>query len=181
MSDEFIIAKLGEPVLRQPAVAVTDFSDASLSAFVDRMLGAMIKAGGVGIAAPQVFDNRRIMIIASKPNPRYPNAPAMAPLVMINPVVKQFYGEKVADWEGCLSVPGIRGLVARFDKVDVSFNDVSGQTIEMTLDGFVARIFAHEFDHLEGRTFVDAVKSPRHLIAETLLPKVLSGDIVLEF
>lgn len=176
MLDEFVIAQLGEPVLKAKAVEVTDFGS-ELEIFVDKLLASMIKAAGIGIAAPQVFDRRRIMIIASRPNNRYPNAPEMDPLVMINPVIEALYGEVVSDWEGCLSVPGIRGFVPRHNGVDVCYQDIVGNSHKISFSGFVARVFQHEFDHLEGKTFVEAVTDNRHLIAESLLPKVLSGEI----
>lgn len=180
MNDTFDIAQLGEPVLKQVAVEVTDFNCHELNAFVDKLLAAMLSAQGIGIAAPQVFDNRRIMVIASRPNSRYPNAPLMEPLVMINPQIKSLYGDVVSDWEGCLSVPGIRGFVPRFDKAEVVYHDRQGKVHQVVFEGFVARVFQHEYDHLEGRTFVDAVKSNQHLIAEALLPRVLSGELAFQ-
>lgn len=177
--ESFVIAQLGEPVLKSLACEVDDFASPTLTTFVDKLLGAMIEASGVGIAAPQVFCQKQIMIIASKPNSRYPDAPSMAPLVLINPQVEALYGDVVSDWEGCLSVPGIRGLVPRYEHADVSYFDCQGVSYRKTFSGFVARIFQHEYDHLIGKTFVDRVVDNQHLIAESLLPKVLADELDL--
>jgi peptide deformylase len=173
----FVIAQIGEPVLREKAVAVEDFACARLNQFIDKLLASMISAGGVGIAAPQVSCGQQIMIIASKPNARYPDAPQMDPLVLINPQIKSLHGPIVSDWEGCLSVPGIRGYVPRHDNVDIEYRDRDGNSVAAQFSGFVARIFLHEHDHLIGLTFVDRVSSNQHLVAESILPKILSGEI----
>jgi peptide deformylase len=109
----------------------------------------------VGIAAPQAYRPLRLFIIASRPNPRYPAAPDMAPLAVINPVVIEASEEKEKDWEGCLSIPGIRGLVPRHTWVAVSFTNRDGRREERTFTGFAARIFQHEHDHIEGTVFLD--------------------------
>ena len=178
MEDNFTIAQLGESVLNQPAQVVVDFSCEKLASFIDCLLASMLDAGGVGIAAPQVFYSQQIMIIASRPNVRYPSAPQMDPLVMINPVIITTKGKVVYDWEGCLSVPGIRGWVGRHDEVQVRFQDQQGIEHQLELQGFVARIFLHEYDHLIGHTFVDRVESNRHLVAESVFLKILKDEIV---
>jgi peptide deformylase len=181
MDDTFAIAQIGEPVLRQTALPVENFGCESLHGFIDKLLASMINAGGVGIAAPQVFHPEQIMIIASKPNARYPDAPQMAPLVMINPQIDRLHGDIVSDWEGCLSVPGIRGYVPRHENVDVSYQDRNGEHHRVKFTGFVARIFQHEQDHLVGMTFIDRVSINRHLVAESVLPKILSGELTFDF
>jgi peptide deformylase len=177
LEEGFVIAQIGEPVLREIAVAVEDFACIELNRFIDKLLASMIGAGGVGIAAPQVSCGRQIMVIASKPNARYPDAPQMEPLVLINPQIKLLHGPIVSDWEGCLSVPGIRGLVPRHENVDIEYQDHDGNSQAAQFSGFVARIFLHEHDHLVGLTFVDRVSSNQHLVAESILPKILSGEI----
>ena len=174
-----LIAQLGEPVLRQEAAVVEDFNSPELVRFIEQMLASMLTAGGVGIAAPQVFCSRQIMIIASKPNQRYPNAPQMQPLVMLNPHIKSQYGEVNLDWEGCLSVPGIRGWVPRQQNVEVNYQDRAGKSQFIRLNGFVARIFLHEYDHLIGLSFVDRVTDSQFLVAESVWKKILSGDITI--
>ncbi|MBY6019047.1 peptide deformylase [Halomonas denitrificans] len=162
------IAQLGEPILRQRARPVSDATAAEIQTLWQRMLVTMEAAGGVGIAAPQVFEPLRLMIIASRPNARYPDAPQMDPVVLINPEILNTSGQLVSFVEGCLSVPGIRGNVRRPDNVEVRYLDTQGQPQQLSLSGFPARIFLHEFDHLEGRTFLDQVDSPVDLIAQSV-------------
>ncbi|MBY5993048.1 peptide deformylase [Ferrimonas balearica] len=169
------IAQLGEPVLRQPAQPVPDPRDPAIRTLWQRMLVTMEQAGGVGIAAPQVFEPLRLMIIASRPNARYPDAPQMDPVVLINPEIEHTGGESVSFVEGCLSVPGIRGRVWRPNEVTLRYLDTEGQPQRRTLSGFPARIFLHEFDHLEGRTFLDQVNSPDDLIAQSVWERQCQG------
>ncbi len=161
------IAQVGEDVLRTKAKQVeqSEFNQQSLITFIDELLVTMLEAEGIGIAAPQVFDPRAIMIIASRPNPRYPDAPDMQPLVLVNPVIKQSSENKVWEWEGCLSVPGLRGHIERPDSVDVAYLDREGKAQNIKFDGFVARIFLHEFDHLMGKTWLDHITNTENIMA----------------
>ena len=161
------IAQVGEKVLRSHArqVEQVEFAQPSLITFIDELLATMLEAQGIGIAAPQVFDPRAIMIVASRPNPRYPDAPDMQPLVLINPVIKQSSENKVWEWEGCLSVPGLRGCIERPDSIDVAYLDREGQGQNIKLEGFVARIFLHEFDHLIGKTWLDHITHTENIMA----------------
>ena len=161
------IAQVGEEILRTLAKQVeqSEFTQESLFTFIDALLATMLEANGIGIAAPQVFDPRAIMIIASRPNPRYPDAPDMQPMVMINPVIKHCSENKVWEWEGCLSVPGLRGRIERPDTVDVDYLDTAGQAQNIKLEGFVARIFLHEFDHLIGKTWLDHITRTEDIMA----------------
>ena len=161
------IAQVGEKVLRSHArqVEQVEFAQPSLITFIDELLATMLEAQGIGIAAPQVFDPRAIMIVASRPNPRYPDAPDMQPLVLINPVIKQSSENKVWEWEGCLSVPGLRGRIERQDVVDAMYVDKQGKAQSIILEGFVARIFLHEFDHLIGKTWLDHITSTDNIMA----------------
>ena len=161
------IAQVGEEILRTPArqVEQDEFASESLNTFIDELLGTMLEANGIGIAAPQVFDPRAIMIIASRANARYPDAPEMQPLVMINPSIKQISDNQVWEWEGCLSVPGLRGRIERPNSVEVAYLNTSGDTQTIHLEGFVARIFLHEFDHLIGKTWLDHITSTQNIMA----------------
>jgi peptide deformylase len=161
------IAQVGEEVLRTSARQVDqgEFAQESLMTFIDELLTTMLEAQGIGIAAPQVFDSRAIMIIASRPNARYPEAPVMQPMVLVNPVIKQSSETKVWEWEGCLSVPGLRGRIERPDSVDVAYLDREGKAQNIKLEGFVARIFLHEFDHLIGKTWLDHISSTENIMA----------------
>lgn len=161
------IAQVGEEILRTPArqVEQDEFAEESLTTFIAELLSTMLEANGIGIAAPQVFDPRAIMIIASRPNPRYPDAPDMQPLVMVNPQIKDSSDHKVWEWEGCLSVPGLRGRIERSNLVDVAYWDTAGNAQNIKLEGFVARIFLHEFDHLIGKTWLDHITSTENIMA----------------
>lgn len=160
------IAQLGNPVLRQPAQSITDPHDPALQGLIDELLQRMVQAKGVGIAAPQVGVAKQLIIIASRPTPRYPNAPEMTPIAMLNPQLIDFIDETEKGWEGCLSVPGIRGLVPRYRSVTVDYLDRNGQPQRQTFDGFVARIFQHEYDHLQGIVFIDRVEHTTELMSE---------------
>ena len=164
------IALVGENVLKTPAVSVapSEMLTEELSEFVESLKQTMLDANGIGIAAPQVFDPRAIMIIASRKNPRYPEAPDMLPLVMINPTIIATSDNQVSGWEGCLSVPGLRGNIKRHEWIEVEFNDLAGDKIKRLFDGFLARIFQHEFDHLIGKTWLDHIESTEDIMAEAL-------------
>lgn len=153
------ICKLGHPVLRQIALPIYNIRDSWSKSLIQDLLATLHHYHGVGIAAPQIGISRRAMIVASHPNPRYPNAPKMEPTVMVNPHLIGHSDEQVKDWEGCLSIPGVRGLVSRYAAVEVEYTDQRGRLQRREFDGFVARIFQHEFDHLEGRVFLDHVKN----------------------
>ena len=153
MTKPLEIAQLGNPILRQPAQPVEDNTD--ISFLIDALIATATAANGVGIAAPQVSQPYRLFIVASRPNPRYPNAPSMEPTAMINPRILSHSDQTVKDWEGCLSIPGIRGLVPRYREIEVEYTDREGKRQHQELKDFVARIFQHELDHLDGILFID--------------------------
>jgi peptide deformylase len=144
------IAERGEPILQQRAAAVTDLHDPALQTLIDNMQATLLAANGVGIAAPQVFVSQRIIIVASRPNPRYPDAPLMEPVAMLNPQILWQSAATDLFEEGCLSVPGIRCPVARAEQIRVRYLTRKGETVETDYAGFVARIIQHECDHLDG-------------------------------
>lgn len=159
------IAQLGQPVLRGPACPCADATDPALQALIDDMLVTVADANGVGIAAPQVFEPLTLFICASRPNPRYPHAPEMQPTAMINPELLWASDETEKGWEGCLSIPGIRGLVPRHRRIGVRYLDRGGQVREEEFEGFIARVFQHEFDHIRGLVFIDRADT-RELVTE---------------
>lgn len=165
-TNEYSIVELGDPRLRQHARPVDLGQLDTLLPIAGAMRDWMDRRGGVGIAAPQIGVDLQMMIIASKPNPRYPNAPLMQPLLLLNPLPVRYGERTVEEWEGCLSVPGLRGKVRRPDAVDVEFYDLHGKGHQLALTGFPARIFQHEYDHLIGMTFVDRVASVQDLVSE---------------
>ena len=169
------IAQLGHPVLRQENGLVGDPENPALQALIDDMLATMAEANGVGIAAPQVYEPLRLFIVVSRPNPRYPHAPAMEPAAMLNPEILWQSDETEKGWEGCLSVPGIRGLVPRSLRIGVRYLSRTGEVREEELSGFIARVFQHEYDHISGMVFLDRVTSNRELISEREYLRLVSA------
>lgn len=167
------IALLGEPVLREIAQPIANATSAEIPSLVEQMLKTLDKSGGVGLAAPQVFISKRIIIVASKPTPRYPYAPLMPATVMINPSFTALNDKIVKDWEGCLSITGIRALVPRYQSIRVSYTDLTGKIVELDLEDFVARVFQHEYDHLNGLVYLDRVENNRDIISEAMFLKLI--------
>ncbi|MEA5595955.1 peptide deformylase [Rivularia sp. UHCC 0363] len=166
MSEKLSIIELGNPILRQKAEFVKDIQDKTIQKLIDDLLVTVKETNGVGIAAPQVAVGYRIFIVASRPNFRYPNAPLMEPTAMINPRILNYSDDIVKGWEGCLSIPGIRGLVPRYREIEVEYTDRYGQLQKQELTDFVARIFQHEYDHFEGLVFLDRVETTFDIVTE---------------
>jgi peptide deformylase len=154
------VLQLGNPILRQQAIAVLTIPDPALTRLVEDLMTTLLDRNGVGIAAPQVGISQRVLIVASRPNPRYPDAPEMPPIAMVNPRLLAHGEEIVRDWEGCLSVPERRGLVPRYQAIEVEYTTPTGDYRRQKLTGFVARIFQHELDHLDGVVFLDRLEAP---------------------
>lgn len=173
MSELLKIAELGSPILRMKAEKINKITETDLL-LIDNMKFTVGNVSGVGLAAPQVFVSKRIFIVASKPNKRYPNAPEMQPQAIINPKILSMSDEIVKDWEGCLSIPGLRGIVPRAKSITVEFYTASGERKTEKFDDFVARIFQHEFDHLEGKVFLDRIESTAELVTEKEYLKIIS-------
>jgi peptide deformylase len=170
------IAQLGQPVLREPARPVADPDDPAVQSLIDDLLATVAEVNGVGIAAPQVFEPLTLFIVASRPNPRYPEAPAMVPTAMINPELLWSSSEMEKGWEGCLSIPGLRGMVPRHRRIGVRYLTRTGELREEEYDGFLARIFQHEFDHIRGLVFVDRVEDSREFVSEIEYLRLVSPD-----
>jgi peptide deformylase len=166
MTESLQIAQLGNPILRQQAQLVDNVRDERIQKLIDALRVTAAASNGVGIAAPQVSESYRLFIVASRPNVRYPNAPLMEPTAMINPQIIAHSTERVKGWEGCLSLPGIRGLVPRYQAIEVEYITRDGQLHQQELTDFVARIFQHEYDHLDGIVFLDRVESTHDLMSE---------------
>jgi peptide deformylase len=161
------IAQLGAKVLRLQAQVVTDIQSAEIQQIIETLQDTLATTQGVGIAAPQISVSKRIIIIASRPTSRYPSAPLMEPTVMINPAYQTLSDVREKDWEGCLSIPGIRALVPRYQEILVDYTNLQGVLVEAKLEGFVARVFQHEFDHLEGKVYLDRVEDNSDIFAES--------------
>ena len=169
------IAHLGHPVLRGATGTIQDPAEPAIQALIDDMLATMIEAGGVGIAATQVYEPLRLFIVASRPNPRYPLAPSMEPIPMLNPELLWQSEETEKAWEGCLSVSGIRGPVPRSSRIGVRYLTRHGDPREEELAGFIARIFQHEYDHISGLVFLDRVENNRELVSEREYLRMVSA------
>lgn len=170
------IAQLGNPILRQQAQAIANYTDAEIQELIDLLIATAESAGGVGIAAPQISQSYRLFIVASRPTPRYPNAPSMEPTAMLNPKIVDRSEETVKDWEGCLSIPGLRGLVPRYKTIEVEYLSRDGKLEKQQLSDFVARIFQHELDHLNGILFVDRLETTQDLFAEREYQRIISKE-----
>ncbi|WP_407893027.1 peptide deformylase [Scytonema sp. NUACC26] len=160
------ITQLGDRILRQKALEIKNIHDDRIQKLIDDLIATVAQANGVGIAAPQVAESLRLFIVASHPNPRYPNAPEMEPTAMINPKIIAHSTEVVKGWEGCLCVPGIRGLVPRYQAIEVEYMDRNGKLHKAEFTDFIARIFQHEYDHLDGIVFLDRLESTLDIMSE---------------
>lgn len=168
------VAQLGHPVIREVAKELKSTNDPEVQRLIDDMIATLYDMDGVGIAAPQVYQSLRIFIIASHPNAHYPYAPNMKPTAIINPKILKASEEKVKDWEGCLSIPGIRGLVPRHTTIRVEYTTREGQIVRKTFKDFVARIFQHEYDHIEGIVFLDRMDSTKEIVTEKEYQKLIA-------
>jgi len=169
------IAQLGQPVLRGVAGKITDPRDLAVQALIDDLLVTVEDASGVGIAAPQVFEPRALFIVASRPNSRYPHAPAMEPTAMINPEIIWKSAGMEKGWEGCLSIPGLRGMVPRHRRIGIRYLTREGEVREEEYCDFLARVFQHELDHLQGMVFIDRLESTLDLVTEKEYLRLLQG------
>ena len=155
------VAQRGEDILRLKAarVADTEFNSDWLMQLASAMIATMLERSGIGIAAPQVYISKRVIIVASRPNLRYPDAPEMDAVVMVNPEILEQSDVTVLGEEGCLSVPNERGQVQRAQSIKVLYHTLTGEVMESTFEGFPARIVQHEIDHLNGILFVDRLSA----------------------
>lgn len=155
------VAQRGEEILKIKAALVSDaeFNSEWLLQLASAMHATMLERNGVGIAAPQVYISKCVIIVASRPNPRYPDAPEMDAVVMVNPEILEFSHATCLGEEGCLSVPDERGQVQRAQSIKVRYHTLQGEVIETTFDGFPARIVQHEVDHLDGVLFVERLSA----------------------
>jgi peptide deformylase len=154
------VLKMGEPLLRAVAQPVTRF-DAELAALIADMDETMRALNGAGIAAPQIGVSVRAVIFELSDNPRYPHIAPVPYTVLINPLVTPLDAEQDEGWEGCLSVPGMRGLVPRYRRVRYRGFDLHGGPIDRSVEGFHARVVQHEVDHLDGILFPQRVRDLR--------------------
>ena len=174
MSQVREIAQLGAKVLRLQAQEVQNIHDSEIQELMADLFISLASTNGVGLAAPQVSASWRIIVIASRPSDRYPYAPEMQPTLMINPRFKPVSEAQEKDWEGCLSIPGIRAKVPRYTHIKVDYINAEGEPASQVLDGFIARVFQHECDHLDGFVYLDRVTSNRDIISEGEFAKLMA-------
>jgi peptide deformylase len=159
------IATLGHPVLREVARKLTreELASPQVQSFIDDLVETMHDANGAGLAANQVYEPVRICAIEVRNNPRYPYKPNFPLTILVNPVVTPTTDDTFLNYEGCLSVPNLRGEVRRFTSVHVTAWDRQGVEVELDVKGLTAGTFQHEVDHLDGKVFLDRVEDTRSL------------------
>jgi peptide deformylase len=144
------VLKMGDPLLYRKAEAVKEFNTPELETLIADMYETMEALNGAGLAAPQIGVSQRVVIFSVEANPRYPDVELVPSTVLINPVLTPIGDEMEDGWEGCLSVPGLRGVVSRYQKLRYTGFDQHGNPIDRTVSGFHARVVQHECDHLDG-------------------------------
>ncbi len=151
------VAKLGSPILRKIAEPVTaeECRTSEFQHFIDDMIDTMEKLDGVGLAAPQVFKSKQVVVLKSRGNVRYPDTPDLPLLVLINPELTEPSDDLIEGWEGCLSVDNLRGKVKRHAKMTLSGFDRNMTPLSFEAEGFFAVVLQHEIDHLKGKVFLD--------------------------
>lgn len=167
------ILRMGDPRLLRIAPPVPDemVGSAALKTLIDDMFETMHHVGGVGLAAPQIGVDLQLVIFGFERSERYPDAPAVPPTILLNPVITPLDDARESGWEGCLSVPGLRGWVPRYRAIRYQGIDPDGQPIDRTVDGFHARVVQHECDHLIGRLYPSRIEDfTRFGFTEVLFP-----------
>ena len=165
------VLKMGDPRLLEPARPVADFASIELGQLIVDMHDTMRALNGAGLAAPQIGVGLQVVIFEVEVNPRYPEAASVPLTVLINPVLTPLSDETENGWEGCLSVPGMRGLVPRYASLRYQGFDAAGRPIDRGVSGFHARVVQHEVDHLHGILYPMRIRDLRDFgFTETLFP-----------
>lgn len=172
------ILKMGDARLLRVAEPVQAFDTSELHTLIADMQDTMTAVNGAGLAAPQIGVNLQLVIFGSTAvNPRYPGRPLVPRTVLINPVITPLDAEEEEDWEGCLSVPGLRGIVPRWSRLRYTGFDETGQPIDRTVDGFHARVVQHECDHLIGKLYPMRVRDfSRFGFTDVLFPQIGAAE-----
>ena len=173
------ILKMGDPRLLRVAQPVTTFGSAALDALIIDMQDTMLAANGAGLAAPQIGVDLQLVIFGFERNQRYPDAPPVPLTVLINPTITPLSSDESEGWEGCLSVPGLRGWVPRWSRIRYTGVDPQGRVIDREVDGFHATVVQHECDHLIGRLYPTRMRDfTRFGFTEVLFPELgaAAGD-----
>ena len=158
-----LIIKMGSQQLATPSMPIVDLEKSlpEISALVEDMKDTMIERGGAGIAAPQIGCNKRVIMFGFEKSMRYPQEKPIPLTILINPIINVLTNDMNELWEGCLSVPGLRGLVPRYNRIEYRGYDLDGQLITRVVEGFHARVVQHECDHLDGILFPQRIKDLR--------------------
>lgn len=167
------ILRMGDPRLLEIARPVADFATPALAELIDDMFDTMAVAGGVGLAAPQIGVGLQVVIFGFAKSERYPDAEAVPETILINPVITPLAIDEELGWEGCLSVPGLRGEVPRFTRIRYQGFDQHGAPIDRSVEGFHARVVQHECDHLIGRLYPTRMRDlTRFGFTDVLFPEL---------
>ena len=169
------ILRMGDPRLLEIAQPVVDFATPTLTELIQDMFDTMAAAGGVGLAAPQIGVNLQLVIFGFEHSERYPAADPIPQTILINPVITPLSEDENLDWEGCLSVPGLRGEVPRRTRIRYQGVDERGAPIDRTVEGFHARVVQHECDHLIGRLYPTRMRDLTRFGFTDLLFPALAG------
>ena len=172
------ILRMGDPRLLRPSDPVSEFDTPQLASLIDDLIDTMKDADGAGLAAPQIGVPLRVVIFGTgEAIARYPDAPPVPRTVLINPVLEPLGAEQEEDWEGCLSVPGLRGMVPRHRALRYRGVDQHGRPIDRTVEGFHARVVQHECDHLDGILYPMRVRDfTRFGFTDVLFPNAAIVD-----
>lgn len=165
------VVKMGNRQLATPSMPVVDLDKSypALLSLAEDMKDTMEEEGGVGIAAPQIGCNQRVILFGFEANSRYPKELSVPFTFLINPTIKILSNEMVEAWEGCLSVPGLRGLVSRYNHIEYSGYGLDGELITRVVEGFHARVVQHECDHLDGILYPERLRDLKHFGFEDAL------------
>jgi len=170
------VLRMGEPLLLEVAEPVAAFNTRELSDLVKDLFDTMAKQDGAGLAAPQIGVSQRVVVFGVEANPRYPDEESVPTTVLVNPVIEPIGDEIEEGWEGCLSVPGLRGLVSRYSHIRYSGYDQYGQKIEREVRDFHARVVQHECDHLDGILYPQRMSNMRAFGFEEELTKAAEDE-----
>ncbi len=159
------VARLGHPAVRKVAAPISqeEIRSDKIQDLIDSMIETMREYDGVGLAAPQVHVSKQVAVLEVNANFRYPDAPKVPLTILINPKITSRSKKMIEAWEGCLSIPDMRGVVPRNDSLVCEAFDREGKPIELEVDGFFARVIQHEWDHLQGNVFLDRMTNLRSL------------------
>ena len=181
MKEEYEILKLGNPILRRTAKEVSkeEILSENIQNLIDEMWNVMEKAGGIGLAAPQIGISIQLAVIKLESSSnRYENLEDSEEFIIFNPELEVINSEKQGFWEGCLSVPGLRGYVKRPKKLKISYLNEKAEKKEVIVEDFLATVFQHELDHLFGYLYVDRLDSTKDLVFEDELVNITKDKIL---